>query len=228
MAKEKDPKSGRIFYVKLASLNDICRYVENFDYTASNVVSMKEGNAYALMAFGEQLEGCTIAYYVNTTGRERIICYTYPSSNGQEENAHFVEEIGMHPNHYINILEMEAGSIKKAKKVKPIPSAKVHSTDDLIIAAIRRGVSHESLPQIYSFSHKGKTVICAFDIIEELSDGQKTIYYAVCEKKPNASFARYKYSDNKVDFAEYMGEHSYMYAKIINLAEPFPFFKMPE
>ena len=214
-----------MFYVKLASLNDLCRYVENFDYTASNIVCMKDGSSYRLMAFGEQLENVMLAYYVNTTSGERIISYTYPSSSGQEENSHFVEEIGTHPNHYVNIIEIDGASFKTAKRLKPVPLVKISTPESLITAVIRRGMSGELLPQIYSFQHSGKAMLCAFDLIEELSEGQRTLYWAEARSKPKANFARYKYSDNKVDFADHMGEHSYMYAKIINLAEPFPFFK---
>ncbi len=224
----KQPKSNSIFYVKLASLNDLCRYVENFDYTASNIVSMKEKSGYYIMAFGEHLDGGIVAYYISTPSSEKMICYTYPSSSGQPENSHFVTEIGSHPNHYMNILEMDGKNMQKGKKLKPISIVKVNSIDSMIIAVIRRGVSSESVPYIYSFVHGKTAIFCAFDIIEELAEGPRTLYYAIADAKPNANFARYKYTDNKVDFAEYMGEHSYMYAKIINLAEPFPFFKMPE
>lgn len=223
----KPPKTNSILYVKLASLDDLSRFACNFDYTSSNIVSVKGKNGYSLMVFGEQIEGTTLAYYLNMPDRESMICYTYPSSSSQSENSHFVKEIGTHPNHYMNILEMEGKNLKKAAKVKAISLVMVHSHEALITAVIKKGVSHESLAHIYSFSKNGKTVFCAFDIIDELSEGPRTLYYSISDRKPNAGFARYKYTENKVDFATYMGEHSYMYAKIINLAEPFPFFKMP-
>ena len=223
----KQPKANSIVYVKLGSLDDLSRYVCNFDYTASSIISIKAKSGYTLMAFGEQVEGNTIAYNIDIKGNEKIISYTYPSSSSQSENSHFVNEIGALPNHYMNILEMDGKNLKKAAKIKPIPTVMVQDPYAFITAVIRRGVASDSLAHIYSFSKGGKTIYCAFDIIEELSEGPRTLYYSISNKKHGAGFARYKYTENKVDFATYMGEHSYMYAKIINLAEPFPFFKMP-
>lgn len=224
----KQPKSNSILYVKLASLNDLARHACNYDYTASSIICLKKQQGYMLMTFGEQVDGATIAYYVNSPQSEKLISYTYPSSNGQGENTHFVKEMGTHPDHFMNIIGMDGRNMKEAKKLKPMLAVKVESPQELVMAVIKSGVEHGSLPHMYSFTKGKGTVICAFDIVEELAEGPKTLYYATMEKNPNACFARYKYTENKVDFTACMGEHSYMYAKIINLAEPFQFFKMPE
>lgn len=224
----KQPKSNSILYVKLASLNDLARHACNYDYTASSIICVKKPQGYMLMTFGEQIDGATIAYYVNVPQSEKLISYTYPSSNSQGENTHFVKEMGAHPDHFINIIGMDGRNMKEAKKPKPMLAVKVSSPEELVMAVIKRGVEHDSLPHIYSFTNGKSSIICAFDIVEELAEGPKTIYYAAMQKNQSAAFARYKYTENKVDFTTYMGEHSYMYAKIINLAEPFQFFKMPE
>ncbi len=224
----KQPKPNRVLYVKLASLADLARYVCNFDYTASSIISIKKPSGYQLFSFGEQLDGAIIAYYINAPDSESMVCYSYPSSGDRSENAHFVNEIGSPPNHYMNILEIDGSNLKEAKKAKPMTMVRAKSPEELIIAVIRKGVAHESLPHIYSFKKSAKTVFCAFDVIDELSEGPRTLYYALSTANHEACFARYKYIENKVDFTAYMGEHSYMYAKIINLAESFPFFKMPD
>ncbi len=224
----KPQKSNSILYVKLASLDDLCRYASNFDYTASNIISVKSSNSHSLIVFGEHLEGAVVAYYINTPSAERMICYTYPSSISQSENSHFVTEMGSPPNHFMNILDIDGKNLKKNTKAPKVPIVKVGSVDELVIAVIRKGIANECFAQMYSFNNGKNTVFCAFDILEELSEGPTTLYYAVSNKNQNAGFARYKYTENKVDFTGYMGEHSYMYAKIIKLAEPFPFFKMPD
>ena len=106
---EKSPKSNSILYVKLASLGDLARYVCNFDYTASNIISIKKTSGHAIFAFGEQLDGALLAYYVNVPGPEQTICYTYPSSSMQSEGTHFVNDIGSPPDHYMNIAVIAAG-----------------------------------------------------------------------------------------------------------------------
>ncbi len=220
----KEPKQNRLVYAKLASLDDLARYACNFDYTASSLICVRKPSGYAIFALGEQLDGSTLALYVNSAQSEGMLCYTYPSYGGQPENTHFVTAAGQMPNHYMGILEMESAGIKEAKKAKPVLAVRIRSPDELVKAVIRKGVATESIPHIYAFSKEGKVVLCAFDIISEFQEGPRTVYYAVSDRMPAASFARYKYTENKVDFTTYVGEHSYMYAKIINLAEPFSFF----
>ena len=81
---------------------------------------------------------------------------------------------------------------------------------------------------LYAFSMKGKSFLCGFDMIDELCDDRKTFYYAAVKDKKRGGFAKYGYADNTFGFTDTVGEHSYIYIKIINLAEPFQFFKMPD
>ncbi len=215
-------------YIKLSSLNDLCRYASNFDYTNSCIMSIKYGNGYRLFSVGEDICGASIAYYINIGKPEHVISYTYPAF-GEPENPHFVESPDSQQNKYMSIINISSAEFCEAKTSKgkrPI-MVQLSSTLDLVNAAIRRGISSESISQIYAFEYRGRMILCCFDVLEEFQDDERTMYYAIAESRKASSFVRYKYADNKVDFTDYMGEHSYMYAKIINLAEPFPFFKMP-
>ncbi len=229
MKPTSKPKPKSIMYVRLKSLDDLSRYVCNFDYTNSCIMSIKSGGGYRLFAVGEQVCGSNLAYCVDASAKEHIISYTYPAP-GEPENSHFVESPGNpQQHHYMSIINISNPGFSESKSLKgkaPI-MVQLDAVLDLVNAAIKRGVNSESISQIYSFDYKGRRILCCFDVIEELADDTRILYYAVADGAHEANFARYKYSENKVDFTDYMGEHSYMYAKVINLAEPFTFFKMP-
>ncbi|MCL5413046.1 MAG: hypothetical protein M1569_01430 [Candidatus Marsarchaeota archaeon] len=226
MKRKEMPKS--IIYIKLKSLDDLCRYASNFDYTNSCIMSIKSGGGLRLFAIGESVCDSSIAYYVNIERQEHMISYTYPMP-GESENSHFLESPSLQQHYYMGIINISSAGFREAKALKGKEPAivRLEAPIDLIIAAIKRGVSSESIPQIYAFDCKGKLIMCCFDVIEELADDNHIMYYTVADSTGSSNFVRYKYNENKIDFTDYMGEHSYMYAKIINLAEPFPFFKMP-
>lgn len=218
-----------MIHVKLKSLEALARLACNFDYTNSVILSTISGRTVSIFAIAERIADIPIAFYINIPKRESLISYTYPTSDGQSENAHFAQEGEHDQSHYMNIIHMDQ-AIADAKRMprKGFETVRLSSVNDLIITAIRRSVSAESLSSLYTFEYRNRHVICGFDLIDELRDDTATFYYALAKDMHRAKFARYKYSENRVDFTDFIGEHSYMYAKIINLAEPFPFFKMPE
>ncbi len=229
--RSKPPQLKKIVYIKLSSLDDLSRYVCNYDYTNSTIASVKHGSGFRIFAIGEEIGKAILVYYVNTTKRESAISYTYPSSSSQKENSHFIEGERPEQGNYMRIINISSANLREAGSTKTrneVPIVELSGAYDLVSAALLKASGSDSIPYIYSFSSNGKKVICAFDVIEGLSDDNKILYYALLGKNEPGNFARYKYSENKIDFTEYMGEHSYMYAKIINLAEPFPFFKMPD
>ncbi len=226
--RQAGPKS--LVFIKLGSLDDLSRYACNYDYTNAQLISFKSGSVYRIFAMGEEIGKSAIAYYISNPKSERTISYTYPSSASQKENSHFISAEKQEGSNAINIICIDSARICDAKlKEKEFPAiARLSSVHDLLTAALMQASGTETIPHIYSFTHKGRAILCAFDVIEGLSEENKILYYALPDKNQSGSFVRYKYSDNRIDFTEYMGEHSYMYAKIIHLAEPFPFFKMPD
>ena len=126
---------------------------------------------------------------------------------------------------------MAAAWLRELIKAGLIPDGEVDTrsiTDvrasDLIGFAIKKAAKDESLSQLFSFDWKGRRVVGAFNLVDGLADGKTAFYYSFCEEK-TLGFARYDYREDRVDFSDSMGEHAYMYAKVVNLAEPFPFFK---
>ena len=228
--KSKTPQFKKMLYIKLKSLDDLSRYACNYDYTHSAIISIKHSAGYRVLAIGEEIGKITLAYYINTVKMESAISYIYPSSSSQRENSHFTEGARQENSSYMRIINVSTVGFKEVTgKVKvDSPIVRLSGTYDLVGASLLQAQGSNTIPYIYSFYYKGKEVLCAFDVIEGLSGDKKVLYYVLPERREMGNFVRYKYSENKIDFTDYMGEHSYMYAKIINLAEPFPFFKMPD
>lgn len=230
MPKSKTQQGKSILYVKARSLNDLARLVCNFDYTAENLVLTKDGKGYRLLALGECIGDVTLSYYVNVPGKERLMQYTMPGPDSDQELSRFVSTAGERPSHYISIIETDLSVFKEAKDVtkKAVVGVRMGTFDDLISAVIMKAVRGEFFPHVYAFSEGSKTVFGAFDVFEELADDRKAFYYTVADYKKSGNFARYSYNTGKIDITDRLGEHAYMYVKIISLAEKFPFFKMPD
>ena len=229
----KRHRSKGMTYIKLESLEALARLACNFDYTNSSIMCAMSGSAYRIFVIADRIGDTPIAYYINMPRKEAAISYTYPSSEDQQENAHFVEEgqrDHIQSRQYMDIIHIDGIAYAEAKGMprRKIGSIRMSSANDIVIAAIRKSAIIESLCSLYTFTSRGRRIICGFDLIDELKDDTTILYYAASDSLTGAKFARYKYSENKVDFTDYVGEHSYMYAKIIPLAEPFPFFNMPD
>ena len=81
---------------------------------------------------------------------------------------------------------------------------------------------------MYCFKDKklGKAVLFGFDLIDALSNEKRYIYYTIVELSLVKNFAVYNYRENKTNFVDSVGEHSYLYLKVINLEEKPSFIKI--
>jgi len=102
---------------------------------------------------------------------------------------------------------------------------KVGRYESLVKSLVKKAVEKEEIEKAYIFEKNSKYYIGVFDLLEELTDNKKSFYYAELKEYSESSFIRYNYSSDKIEFTKDFGEHSYLYIKLINLAEPFPFFK---
>ena len=222
---EKGPAKAGFVYVRAAAIEDLCRYVSRFDFTSDNLFASELEGKRVVMAIGEAFENKVICYYVPYEKRAELIEYMVPQVHGEKEAAVAVERIERQPAHYVNIIDVGLRDIIRKKFGKgEVALLRAAGYEDIVRALVKRGIREEYITHIYSFAYKGFRVIGAFEIVEELQNGRKAFYYSVSTNNTDAAFARYSYIDNRVDFSKTFGEHNYMYVKIINLAEPFPFF----
>ncbi|MCL5419927.1 MAG: hypothetical protein M1354_03570 [Candidatus Marsarchaeota archaeon] len=229
-SKPKQKRGKSILYVKAASMVDMARYAYNFDFSSKSMIADASRGHPRLLVLGESIGDAIMAYYINYDNPRSFIRYTFPSSSGERESAAFADSAEGPGKHSINVLRMSLDAFCEAKNAgrRDAIGIRMGSPEDLAHAAIKRAVKEESFISLYAFEYRGKTVLCGFDLIEELMDEKKTFYYAVLKDKRKAGFAKYSYADNTFEFTDTVEEHSFIYVKIINLAEPFPFFKMPD
>jgi hypothetical protein len=222
---EKGPAKAGFVYVRAASIEDLCRYVSRFDFTSDNLFASELEGKKVVMAIGEAFENKVICYYVPYEKKMELLEYRVPQVHGEHESAVAVEKMERQPSHYVNVVDIGLKDIIKKKFGKEeVTLLRAAGSEDIVRSLVKRSMRDEYIAHIYAFAHRGFRVIGAFDIVEELQNGRKAFYYSVSTNNVEAAFARYSYSDNSVDFSKTFGEHNYMYVKIINLAEPFPFF----
>ncbi|MDE1822983.1 MAG: hypothetical protein KGH69_01205 [Candidatus Micrarchaeota archaeon] len=226
----KTPHGKSMLYVKAASMMDLCRYCCGYDFNTDMLLRTKEGKETRIMALGEQIGDVTLGYYVESEGKGSIISYKFPEYGKGPESMEFVNSIEQQPGNYISVIDLDLKGMKKAKEAssKDIMLMRMEKPESMINAAIRKGLRGEALPYLYSFAVKGYTVLCGFDLIDGLNDEKRMLYYTVMGKKKDEGFLRWSYTANRFDFVDVIGEYSYIYVKIINLAGPFSFFKMPD
>lgn len=230
MPSKNKPKGKGILYVKLSSMADLARYAYNFDFSSKSIILSRQQGKPRLIALGECIKESVIGYYVSVETQHSFIRYSFPSSSDITESAVFSETAEGSEKDHISIFRVDLGDFRELKAAgrDDVQQIKVETTQDLMHAAIKKSLREESFALLYAFEARGRRFICGFDLIDELADDRKTFYYAETKDKTKGGFARYSYSSNTFEFAETVGEHSYIYIKIISLAEPFPFFKMPD
>ena len=223
----KSKKEG-IFYLRAESIEDIARRVCRFDYTTDTLLLTRTPSGNRLVTLGGRIKDTILAYYVSVKESGRIIRYV-PGSEGVEEKAEFVPSMGPDtPNrYYLNVMRADLSGYSKAKGIdsKSVELIKVESALDLVSTVIKKTSKEETtLAHVYSFPFKGRRMLAAFDIVNALSNDKPAFFFTPVKGEAK-SFARYDYREDRLDFTDSVGEHAYLYAKVINLAEPFPFFK---
>lgn len=225
MPKSKKEEKGGLLYVKAQSLADVLRCACRFDFNSDPLLLYKTKHDSKLIAIGSKVGESTLAYYFPVKATGRMALYT-PASEGRAEIASFTDKTDPLGKYYLNVVKADLGELRISKGIdrKSVVLVRFDSMTDLVSIAIKKNAKEESLAQLYSFNYNGKQVVGGFEIVDGISEGKTSFCYAFGKGKTNG-FARYDYRESRVDFTDIMGEHAYMYAKVINLAEPYPFFK---
>ncbi|MDE1855168.1 MAG: hypothetical protein KGH57_02510 [Candidatus Micrarchaeota archaeon] len=220
--EKKDKEESKIFYLRAVSVEDLCRYACKFDFTSDTLLLSNS----RLIALGERIGETQIAYYAATKESGSVLLYE-PAGYETKERASFTTNTDLPNKQYINVMRVDLGKFATTSTIasKGVQLIAVEDPVDLVRAVIRNASHDEKLAHVYSFSVGAKRALGAFDVIDGLSNDRLAFFYAYTGSSKNGNFARYDYRNNVLDFVNSMEGHSYMYAKIINLAEPFPFLE---
>ena len=217
---KKDKDESKILYLRAGSVEDLCRYACKFDFTSDTLLLSNS----RLIALGERVGETQIAYYAATGESGSVILYE-PAGSETKERASFTTNTDLPNKQYINVMRVDLSKFATTNSIetKDIQLIAVEDPLDLVRAVIRNASHDERLAHVYSFGSGAKRDLGAFDVIGGLSNDRLAFFYAHTGSSKVGNFARYDYRNNVLDFADGMEGHAYMYAKVINLAEPFPF-----
>ena len=223
--KNKQDEGKKITYVKVGSVNDLARLAFSNDFYSKSLFCYKRGSRYRIALLGEHVANNIIAYYIDSDKRCSGILY---ESNDSGERAVISEvDPGMEKG-FIDVFEIDISHLDEGKFAKKDVQLMKTSIGSLAKMAVKAAMRDESIRHLYLFSYKGKRIIGGFDLVDELSDGVGNFYYAVLPKDEKGNFVAYDYKTGRTEFIDKVREYSYMYLKIINLAEAFPFFNVPD
>lgn len=224
--KEKKQSKPNVQFVKLASLSDLARNSTSFSDSTRPIFAVRMGGAYRLFESGPKAGEARLVFYVEQKLSGNFLCYKPAGIDGSEV-AELRNTVSFTPQgsemHSIPIVEIKQSPFEEKKP----PSAMNIAVADfaaIIKGTITRSLGSDSISKVYAFRSGGKAYIGSFILMEEEED-QKLFCYAQIESKNAFPFYRYNYQTDKVEPTEVFGEHQYLYVRVINLAQPFSFFK---
>ncbi len=211
--------------LRVLSLTDVARYAYNFDFTYDNIFLEEAVKPHYLYIFGERIGDKGVVYFTRTEEKPKGLLYK-PPENSEGEEVKFVVLGAGQENKATSILRMELVEFQKPGKLKSpkLRSVRLGSAEDLIKLAINSGKG-EGIRHLCSFRDGKETVLYGLDLVEGMHGEDTTLYYAKTAAQQPMSFARYDYKSGAVGFTDSVGDHAYLYLKIINLAEKPVFFK---
>ncbi len=213
-------------FVKLRSVHDMARNVSTFGDLIRPIFAQKNQGGYRLMWPGAKIGECRIVLYCESKEIGNCLLYKPKSEFGEES----VEFMAVQPSgpqggnaQCIPILELKNVPFEEKKPRIDASCIEARDSSQLIKAVITKAMDHETMGKVYVFSYKQARYVAAFGLIDE--DELKFLTYSRLDEGGEFCFFRYNYSNDRVEPTNTFGDHSYIYVRVVNLAEPFPFFK---
>ncbi|MDE1868709.1 MAG: hypothetical protein KGH60_01965 [Candidatus Micrarchaeota archaeon] len=226
--KHDDKKKGKLIgrYVQLHSLEDLLRIHVGEPHIPRHIRAIKDGSSYKLFLQGERFGDTRCIYYVKSQSIRKFC--TLRIGHDGKESAELKDDISEDMIDFksfkVPIIEIpkEMYDTKAQAKFDNIVLMQIKDYASLVKALLTNG-SDEGMPMIYSFVSKGARYIGTGDLIRE-GDTRVFTYSKVGEKEPFSALM-YDYNTDRVTAERKLSDKATGYVKVINLAEPLPFFK---
>jgi hypothetical protein len=232
MAKTTE-KSGKGLHVKLIRLDtllDLARNACTFSAGTRPIFMIKKGALYLVISLGIHIGSTRTAFFAESKKDGNFLVYSPKNLADGAETAEITDSIrgyALDQSYYkIPIVELTGNAFFEEKDYKKGKVECVSASDygSIVRSVIVRSAEEEStMPKVYAFTYKGERHIGSFSLLED--EDTKVFCYAKAGTGKAFSFFRYSYTDDRLDTADSIGEHSFIYVRVINLSEPFPFFK---
>ncbi len=212
--------------VKLAAVNDLGRAACTFDTSiTTNLYAFKKGDDYRILSRGEFVGELNIFYYRDFSRLHRFGRYS-PGSQYSAESFQLVDTAESdHQWYSMPIIELAHAPFQASSAVRGFKMLNIHIRDytSIIRGLINKSIQNESMGRIYTFTHKGHRYVGSFEL---LSDENRTVFtYAKAGSDNVFAFYSYDYAADRIGEADHVGANNFIYLRVINLAEPFWFFR---
>lgn len=226
--KKKAEKGSKTlsYFVRLKTLADFARNASTFGEGVRSVFALKEKDKYRLFAPSIKLGDTRLLFYFET--KNNGICIRYLPATATEKEAadvrdSMVQQITGRNVQNIPIIELVKNPFGTKEGKFKASNVEVKDYVSLVKWIISRSIEDGGITKVLAFTYKSKRYIGSFGLMDD--EDTKIFFYAKAELAKDYSFFRYNYTSDNVDATDTFGEHSFLYVRIINLAEPFSFFK---
>jgi hypothetical protein len=227
MAKKHAERSQKSYgyYIKLGTLLDLARSSCSIGIGASHINAIKQGSRYRLFSIGEKLDSTRLLYCLDVDSRGDALVY---NPNAEEEECEFKDVVPVAPEDYkkykIPVVELSSSVYTIRNKLSDaVTAVRVKGLEALVKSIVSDTSGRTETVKLYSFFYNAQHIIGTFSLFRDVAS--KTFAYTSTDAKGQFGYLRYNYLNDSVEFCHSTAEKPLIYLRIINLAEPFPFFK---
>ncbi|MGC8651816.1 MAG: hypothetical protein ACP5UH_01015 [Candidatus Micrarchaeia archaeon] len=210
-------------YIKLNSIVDLARRMSSSG-TLKHVSAIKEGSVYKLFTIGEKIGDVQLVYYSTVGKLGKFLVY---NPNAPSEYIEMRDTIATSASDYnimkAPILELETSLFREAKgKSKELMLVRAKDFDSFVKSLVSDSQYGGSSSKAYAFFYGGAHYIGSFELMR---DTGRIFTYAKLNSSMVFNYLKYNYSNDTIEPTNSIVDKAYTYVRVINLAEPFPFFK---
>ncbi len=202
--------------VEVESLLDLGRFAAALERLPRTILSIRKGEGYKMAIFVEELDDTLIFLEGRSERSSQFLMY---EATSVEDRIEFVEKVREYAASYIPVIQLaEEPEFLKGKKgfVPPLRPVKVESLTDLVKLALYKLHYDESpVPLYLSEEEDGHHLGAIVKVVE----GEGPSYYFHAEVEgTEGGFLKVNTADVRdVKFSKGVGEHGYLYIKVIKL-----------
>ncbi len=228
--KGKSGVGSSACYLKLNSVLDLAREACDFTGSVSPINAVKEGKSYRLFVMGEKIGDVRLLYYCDSNKIGKFCVYSPGEESVREEEFEIKDDISVEaPDlrlYKIPIIEFVKSPYGSKVNAKPeMQLVQVKDFASIVKVLISELAGEESgAPKVYGFFYKGEHFIGSYEIFHE--GDTRFLAFAKVGQKGLFNSISYNYLDGRVETSNSFIGKSHMYVRVINLAEPFPSFKL--
>ncbi|MGC9190433.1 MAG: hypothetical protein ACP5FR_00785 [Candidatus Micrarchaeia archaeon] len=211
-------------FVGLNSLFDLARYALGGG-SNRHISAIRQNGSYKIIANGEKVNGIQIIYYYDSAEIGKFFLY---GQGAQNENVELRDSIAQTLGDYstikVPIVELLKNPYTEPKKAEyDILLVEVGNFDSFVKSLINDSQYGGSSAKVYSFEHNKERYIGSFEL---LKDSGKIFAYTKIDKGKIFNYIKYDFNKDSIELVDTITEKTFTYVRVINLAEPFPFFQV--